>query len=43
MQLAEEHNGKIELVCDFCSKKEVFTEQELAQLITTNQGTEAVN
>lgn len=43
MQLADEHNGKIELVCDFCSNKEVFTQQELAKLITTNQGTEAVN
>ena len=43
MQLAEENNGEIELVCDFCSKKEVFTQQEIAQLITTNQGTSSVN
>ncbi len=43
MQLAEEHDGKVELVCDFCSKKEVFTQQEIAQLITTNQGSESVN
>ncbi len=43
MQLAEEHQGKIELVCDFCSRKEVFTEQELVQLITTNKGSKAVN
>ncbi|MCW9029395.1 MAG: Hsp33 family molecular chaperone HslO [Kangiella sp.] len=43
IQLAEEHNGQIELVCDFCSKKEVFTQQQLAELITTNQGTGAIN
>lgn len=43
MQLAEEHQGTIELVCDFCSRKEVFTEQELVQLITTNKGSKAVN
>lgn len=43
MQLAEEHGGKVELVCDFCSKKEVFTQQEIAELITTNQGSQSVN
>lgn len=43
MTLAEEHQGKIELVCDFCSKKEVFTQEEIAQLITTNQDSQSVN
>lgn len=43
MQLAEEHDGKVEMVCDFCSKKEVFTQQEIAELITTNQGSQSVN
>lgn len=43
MQLAEEHGGNIELVCDFCSKKEVFSLQQLSELLTTNQGSEAIN
>lgn len=33
MQLAEEHNGKVELVCDFCSKKEVFEIKDIFTLL----------
>ncbi|NVK22857.1 MAG: Hsp33 family molecular chaperone HslO [Kangiellaceae bacterium] len=43
MSLVKEQNGQIEMVCDFCNKQEVFTEQHIIDLITNSPSSEQVN
>lgn len=43
MTILQEQQGQIEMVCDFCSKKEVFDQQQVTELLISNQGNSTIN
>ena len=43
VEMVQESGGQIELVCDFCSHKEIFTEQDIMTFLSNTAPSDSVN
>ncbi|GAA0205925.1 Hsp33 family molecular chaperone HslO [Kangiella japonica] len=43
IEMVQESDGQLELACDFCNKKEVFTEQDIMALLSNNVASDSIN
>ena len=43
IEMVQENGGQIDLVCDFCSHKEIFTEQDVMTFLSNTSPSDSVN
>lgn len=43
VEMVKESGGRLELVCDFCSNKEIFTEQDIMTFLSNTAPSDSVN
>jgi len=43
VEMVQESDGQLELVCDFCSNKEIFTEQDIMTFLSNTAPSQSVN
>lgn len=43
VQMVQESGGQLELVCDFCSNKEIFTEQDIMTFLSNTAPSDSIN
>ena len=43
IEMVQDSGGQLELACDFCNKKEIFTEQDIMTFLSNSASSDSIN